>query len=382
MKLKLLFLFVVSHVGFGAESGPKRDFPVVQDLTEEWHIYDEESGKYMPYIKGISPLNPAHSVFLDTDKYRHFSLMVESTQPNSYLFINGQFYRNLFTDSLLIIPIGNLRKYGKNLVISFYGSANTNTKKIFIGSKIDVANTPTGIVRENLLNMKIRQPFTYANSLLLLFCFLLVFITILSSVNPMAFNEYFNLGDIFVVKIRDTKFLISKPLNQINLAYVVLLSNVTALFYLLMTAAGIYLFQDQVGLLESSSKVYVLILFLKAAFVSFMAYLAKYFYLSITGNLFGLGKSVNIHFFKVIQFSLFFFSILIITFYGLLLSPHSKGINFPETLLWLAILVYSLRTFIVYLTILKSTNIQSLYLFAYLCVVEILPIFIGIRFAF
>jgi hypothetical protein len=42
----------------------------------------------------------------------------------------------------------------------------------------------------------------------------------------------------------------------------------------------------------------------------------------------------------------------------------------------------SLRTFLVFLTILKSSDIQSHYLFAYLCVVEILPIFIGIRFAF
>ena len=211
----------------------------------------------------------------------------------------------------------------------------------------------------------------------------LIFISILGYVNQKAFNEYFSFSDIFVTKLRDTKFLVSKPLNQINIAFLVLLSMITGLLYLLLRAKGVPLFQNHLGVninLENSS---ITLTFIKATIVAFVIYFSKFFFLSITGSLFGLKKSVNIHYFKITQFNLFFLLLISLFFFAFIISNNSFSLNGISTLaLWTAVLVYTSRTLIAFLSILKSTGIQSLYLFAYLCVVEILPIFLGIRFAF
>ncbi|MFT7248845.1 MAG: hypothetical protein ACI97P_001624, partial [Arcticibacterium sp.] len=131
----------------------------------------------------------------------------------------------------------------------------------------------------------------------------------------------------------------------------------------------------------SIEKTSVALTFLKATMIAFAIYLLKFLFLKITGNLFSLGKSVNIHHFKIIQFSLFFFLLLALTLFAFVISDSNMSIaTISRIAFWIAILVYTSRTLIVFLSILKSTGIQSLYLFAYLCIVEILPIFLGIRF--
>jgi len=163
----------------------------------------------------------------------------------------------------------------------------------------------------------------------------------------------------------------------------ILLSMITSLLYVLLRAKGVLIFENQLGFEVSIEKSSVALTFMKTTIVAFAIYFFKFFFLKITGNLFGLGKSVNIHYFKIIQFSLFFSLILVVVLFAFVISDSSMSIStISQIALWTAILVYTSRTIIAFLSILKSTGIQSLYLFAYLCVVEILPIFLGIRFAF
>ena len=382
MKIHLLILFLLPSVIFAAKSGPENSYALIHDLGENWYTYNEDSKSYSPYIKGVSPPQKAHTTFLDLKENKYFSLIVKSLVENSYLFIDGQFFKKLDKDAWVVLSIKDLPSTQEEIAITFYGSTNVNSKTIFVGSKSSLVQTK-GITKSNFLPMKLRERLSHLDSYIIILGLIFIFISILGYVNPKAFNEYFSFSDIFVTKLRDTKFLVSKPLNQINIAFLVLLSMITGLLYLLLRAKGVPLFQNHLGVninLENSS---ITLTFIKATIVAFVIYFSKFFFLSITGSLFGLKKSVNIHYFKITQFNLFFLLLISLFFFAFIISNNSFSLNGISTLaLWTAVLVYTSRTLIAFLSILKSTGIQSLYLFAYLCVVEILPIFLGIRFAF
>lgn len=382
MKLKVLLFFLLFQTAYGAKTGPEGGYFVVYNLSQDLHVYNEQEKTYEPYIEGITPPNAAHTVFFETAKYQYATLLLKTDVPKSYVFINGLLYKNLKEDEWLEIPVKELNTYGKQIALSFYGSTNPNYKEIIIGSKASRETLSSKIIRDNLFNMKLREQLANFNVYIILVLIIFTFLTLLSVINPKAFNEYFNFQDLITVKIRDTKLLISKPLNQINITFVVLLSMLSSFFYLLLRGKGIYMFQNQFPHTEVLSNLSFLFIFLKVTLICVGAFLGKYFLLSISGNLFGLNKSVNIHYYKIVQFNLFAFLIIGIVLYAYLISPSSDNLNLGFTLPLLGYLVYGLRTGLVYFTILKSTGIQSVYLFAYLCVVEILPVFIGIRFAF
>jgi hypothetical protein len=382
LKLKLLFFFLIFQSSFGASSGPEEDYTVLYDLTNDWYVYSQKQESYTPYIQGVSESNPALTAFVNTKKFKHFDLTIKTLAPDSYIFINGKFYANLEQGKWLIIPIKNIEKLGENLAVTFYGSIEPSTKEMFIGSLMNkTIVTPTGIVRDNLLKMKARAAIPHANGFIILFGLLILFATVLVFINPKAFNEYYHFKDIFVVKIREARYIISKPLNQSNLVFLGLLAFNLAIFYLLLASRGVHLFQKQILSLGVENDISFITLFIRALVIAYAIYIFKYIFLNITSNLFGLNKTVNIHFFKIIQFNLFFISFIVFIFYAIMLSYNTLD-NFRPILFATSAILLSLRTFLVFLTILKSSDIQSHYLFAYLCVVEILPIFIGIRFAF
>ncbi|MFT7435064.1 MAG: hypothetical protein ACI8UX_000855 [Psychromonas sp.] len=380
MKFHLLVLFFFPLLVFAERSGPEETYTVIQNLGENWYTFNEDSKEYFPYIKNIGPRHKAHTTFLNINENKNFSLVIKSLSKDSHLFLNGQFYKELVKGKWLVIPVKDLTYTEEVLAITFYGSTNIKAKTIFVGvkSSLDQSNN---LVQSHFLGMKLRQKLLQLDTYIILLGFIFIFISILSYVNPKAFAEYFSISDIFIMKLRDTKFLVSKPLNQINISFLILLSMITSLLYVLLMAKGVPLFENKLGFEISIEKTSVALTFLKATMIAFAIYLLKFLFLKITGNLFSLGKSVNIHHFKIIQFSLFFFLLLALTLFAFVISDSNMSIaTISRIAFWIAILVYTSRTLIVFLSILKSTGIQSLYLFAYLCIVEILPIFLGIRF--
>ncbi|MFC0184764.1 hypothetical protein ACFFJX_20520 [Pseudarcicella hirudinis] len=55
--------------------------------------------------------------------------------------------------------------------------------------------------------------------------------------------------------------------------------------------------------------------------------------------------------------------------------------NFEKYLLIPVVIFFILRLLLIYFTINKLTSLKNLYLFSYLCIVELIPVIIGIRFA-
>ncbi len=380
-RLLLAFLFL-STAAFGINGGPENQYHIVKDFHQDWYVYDSENSFFKPELDLSSTSNQAHTAFIDLSKYSSFTLLVQSQKTPGLLLINGEVYQKLKAGEWLTIPISSIAPSKDEISISIYGDYNLANKKVLIGSKINQGQVSSGIDRNGLIAMKSRIPRNFGNSYILILGLIILYTTVLSSSNPKAFGEYFSFSDLFVTKVRDTKFLISKPLNRVNQAFLILLSLTSGLLFVLIAGNGLYLFNNPFSLSSESGTLGYITVFMIVSVISFAFYLGKYILLNIMSQLFGIKKTLNIHYFKNIQFTLLVFLIMVLGFYAWSVRLKPLESFDPNIVYWILLICYLVRSILSYLSILKSTGVQSLYLIAYLCVVEMLPIMIGLKLAF
>lgn len=383
MRALLLIFILTPLLSLAKTGGPEDAYYILEDFDNHWLIYDQETQDFLPFTRKESSDNPAHSVILRPSLFKGYTLLVKSDNQTGQLLINNTIFKSLPKDTWISIPVDEIPMKEDKVLLTFYGSTNLNHKSLMIGSLIKNSETASTLPKSRLGIIKLRPFKPSENAFVVAFLILLSFSTIVSSTNPKAFNEYFELSDLLTTKIRETRFLISKPMNRVNLAFISLLSLMTGFIYILLAGDGIVLFSSFLPLnFENAGAGYYLLIFTLATLVSFLLYLGKFFMLAICGQLFGLGKTTNLHFYKNIQFLLFSFLLLSIGLYAFttqhVLSKENLGMSIPIIL----IIIYSGRVILSFFSILKNHNIQYLFLIAYLCVVEVLPTIIGFRLAF
>jgi hypothetical protein len=120
--------------------------------------------------------------------------------------------------------------------------------------------------------------------------------------------------------------------------------------------------------------------FFVLSLVAFVLLLGKYVMLEVLGSLYKLQSIINVHYFKALQSSLLFF-----TFLTLLLAAvayNTSATTWPQGAILVPLVAfYLIRLALLYLVIRSMEPIKNLYLFSYLCIVELIPLIIGLRFA-
>lgn len=121
--------------------------------------------------------------------------------------------------------------------------------------------------------------------------------------------------------------------------------------------------------------------FIELGVVIFVLMLAKYVALAILTNLYRLDNITNVHYFKVIQASSIFFLVVVVFLSVSAVSAPEVIKNIQNILLIPISIFFLLRLILIYFTINKMTPLKNLYLFSYLCIVEVIPLIVGIRYA-
>lgn len=150
---------------------------------------------------------------------------------------------------------------------------------------------------------------------------------------------------------------------------------------MLLQSKGIYVFGGRTILQEGDTLGVLLSNYFRMSLAVFVILVSKYFFIGITGQLFNLEKVVDLHYFKIIQSSILFYTGLVLVLLVLFLGYFPHDFNWQLYLFTPVVVFYLIRFFILYFTIIRSIPIQSLYLISYLCIVELLPVILGIRFA-
>jgi hypothetical protein len=375
-------LLLISSKLYATTVGPNDQYFLVHDYHDDWQVYNDRMKAYIPYISEQHLGYPSHTVFCDIQSNRGYNILVFSKKEDNFLFINGSLRQKIPVDKWIVLNVDSLyRVYEQPIIyITLYGSNNIEDKTLLLGYKRALNQKPI-VLAESGITAKPRTPTPYKNYIVLVSMFILVMFSYLSNSYVRAFQRYYNFKDLFNTLVREQSFLINKPLNRMNIMFIILLALIIGLFYMLLQSKGIYIFGGRTILQEGDTLGVLLSNYFRMSLAVFVILVSKYFFIGLTGQLFNLEKVVDLHYFKIIQSSILFYTGLVLVLLVLFLGYFPHDFDWQLYLFTPVVVFYLIRFFILYFTIIRSIPIQSLYLISYLCIVELLPVILGIRFA-
>ena len=362
--------------------GPENAYYLVHDYQDDWQVFDSRYKAYVPYVREQHEGYNSFSLFFDIENYKGYKLLYRSEREN-YLFIDATLQKKLPTNQWVELDIDSLQNaFGKTkLFLTIYGTnSNVEDITIQIGNKISKSQK-TAEIGESLLTILPRELSPFQNffvmGLLLLGCLY----AFLYNFQPKSFQRFFSIRDLLTLSKRDESFVVNKPFDIGNILFVVNLSCTLGFIFMLITHEKTDLFSASNILREGETWGTLMLNFFEIAVIVFVAMIFKYFALKVLSNLYRLDNITNIHFFKIIQASsIFFLLILIVLTFSTVSVPEI--IKSAEKYLFIPIsLFFVLRLVLLYFTINKMATLKNLYLFSYLCIIELIPLIVGIRFA-
>jgi hypothetical protein len=362
--------------------GPENSYYLVHDYQDDWQVFDARYKAYVPYVREQHKDYNSFSLFFDIENYKGYKLLYRSEREN-YLFIDATLQKKLPTASWIILDIDSLQQaFGKTkLFLTIYGT-NTNVEDITIqiGNKISKAQKAVEM-GESLLTILPRELSPFQNFFVIGLLLLACLYAFLYNFQPKSFQRFFSIQDLLTISKRDESFVVNKPFDLGNILFVVNLSFTLGFIFMLITHEKTDLFSASNILREGETLGTLMINFIEITIIVFAAFIFKYFSLRVLSNLYRLDNITNIHFFKIIQASsIFFLLILIVLTFSTVSVPEI--IKSAEKYFFVPIsLFFVLRLVLLYFTINKMATLKNLYLFSYLCIIELIPLIVGIRFA-
>ncbi|MEZ4905404.1 MAG: DUF4271 domain-containing protein [Spirosomataceae bacterium] len=354
----------------------------MRDLSQEWLIYDQNEKNYVPYIPERHNNQLAINTLIDLESNRHYDLLIYVEKEN-YLFLNGSLQENLQAGVWRVLPLDSLFQIYRRpeLMLTLYGTSGQTGKIVLIGHKKAAIEKQIVIEEESFLNLKPREDIEMSNFFILGMLLLIASAAFLYRGYPRTFDRFYSVIDLFQINIRDESFLINKPFSRTNLLFVGLLSLEFGYIYLFIQDKQYNLFSSKELLLTGQSLSDAWLNYFKIAFFSFFLLISKYFSLYILSVLYRLQGAANVHYFKIIQSSLLFYSgmIVLTSFASFYIFDWSSLIH--TMLIIPGIIFYVARVVLIFFTISNTTTVKSLYLISYLCIVELIPLIIGVRYA-
>jgi hypothetical protein len=361
---------------------PDNSFYIVHDYQDEWQVFDERYKAYVPYVREQHQGYNSFSLFFDVENYKGYKILYRSEKEN-YLFIDASLQKQLPVSTLVVLDVDSLQNvFGKaKLFLTIYGT-NSNIEDISlqIGNKISKAQKAIEM-NQSLLTILPRDISPFQNFFVLGLIILVCFYAFLYNFQPKSFERFFSPRDLLTISKRDDSFVVNKPFDLGNILFVVSLSLTLGFIFMLITNEKTDLFSASNILREGETLGTLMLNFIEISIIVFASLMLKYFALRVLSNLYRLDNITNIHYFKIIQASsLFFLIILIVLTFSSVSSPSivknaEKYLSIPISLFFIA------RLALLYFTINKMTTLKNLYLFSYLCIVELIPLIVGIRFA-
>jgi hypothetical protein len=380
----LFHSFALSLSSFGQSRnsgiGPNGSYYPIHDFRDDFQVYDDRSKAYVPYIVEQHADETALSAYIDLESNRHYSLLI-STRQDGYLFINAALKRKLKADQWQVLSIDSLYRIYRQpeIFLTIYGAPGLADKQLFTGYPKSATQKPV-VLRDDNLSVRPRPQAVYDNFLNIGLLFLLATHAFLYTLYRRAFHRFYSLRDLLSLRAQEESFLINRPLSSTNVWFMLNLSFILAYLIMFVQSRNLEVFDSQNLLLGEQRFGWLAGEFVLLTALSFVSLMGKYIALEVLGGLYKIQNIINIHFFKILQSSLLFFTFLTVILATI--SYNTASATWPETALFLPLVgFYLARLVLLYFVIRTMEPIKNLYLFSYLCIVELIPLIIGLRFA-
>lgn len=367
--------------------GPDSSYFLVRDFADDWQVFDEGAKAYVPYLPDRHRNYSSFSLFLNLETARYYRLLVFSKEE-SYLFLNASLQRQIPAGTWAVLNVDSLYRVYRTpeILLTLYGReenprAGPARATVLLGYRRTPNQKPVALSGGLLLAKPRSTDDAFGNFFVLGFLVILLGYAALFVAFNKAFTRFYSVRDLLTINPRDPTLSVTKSLDISNLFFVFHLSLIVAYLYLIVANQNVDLFDTQGLLREGETLGDLLIRFGEASLLVFALFVGKYIMLQMLGSLYRFERVADYHYFKILQASSLFFT-------GLLLGVMVLASSFPlalrqvETYVVVPVVLFFLaRLALLYFSINKLASVKNLYLFSYLCIVELIPIIVGIRFA-
>ncbi|MCF0074827.1 DUF4271 domain-containing protein [Dyadobacter sp. CY261] len=362
---------------------PPRQFFPVYNYQDDWLVYNENYKNYVPFSQGVNEGTRFTSLYIDLVKNRRYSLLVHS-ENESYLFLEGALQNRIDAGKWQELNLDSLyRLYHKDeLLLTLYGNPGIADKTVIICNKKKETDAETiAPARSSFINIKpvSLSPFgTFAGIALIIILILNAWIF---NLNPLSFIRLINPIEFFNNDPRDQLSKINKPYSNTVIFFVVISSMMMGFTVIYLSVNRLNLFSVSTILSEKANTLQILGDFFILSLIFFLLIYAKYVFMVLAGNMLNLDKQVDIMFIKIVQSSYLFYALIFLVIFGLY-SNHINWLDASRPYVLLPFLFFYLARFVGLYVVAKPTgSLINLYLFSYLCVIEIIPLIVSMKFA-
>ena len=361
---------------------PGNLFPVY-NFEYDWLTYNSQYKNYVPFSQGVNEESKSVSVYVDLLKNRKYVLLLQ-TRNEGYLFIEGTLQQKLTSDKWVELSVDSLYKiYRKgDILLTVYGNPGIEDKTLLVCNKgTSNAGELAKSGSSGLINIKPINFSSFGNLIVLSALLILIVSSWVYNADPLSFIRFVNPIEFFNNEPRDQLSKVNKPYS-INVVFIVVASA------MLMSGVLVFLRTERINLFsinsilsEENNTLHFLQDFFLLSILFFLFIYGKYILMALVGNVLNLDKIVDVVFLKIVQSSYLFHALLFVLVFVLTFN-HSHWMELWRPYILLPFLIfYSVRFIALYVVVKPSGTIINLYLFSYLCVIEVIPLIIGAKFA-
>ena len=362
----------------------EKNYYIVHPLHYDWQVYDRQYKVYVPYLREKHANVYTASLSMGILTNQGYDLVLYSDQE-MYVFVDAALQRKIRADSWTVLRLDSLgRTFGRvgaprdSIFLTFYSpSGALPLETAFIGHR--KTGQQAAALAAPALSVLPKQTSDFTNFLILASVFVLFNYAFLFNLHSTAFARFYSTRNLLIITNREVLPQVGKPLDGINLLFLLNHGLLLSLLYMLVRQGSQQLLFPEKVLRQQESLLDYGFNFFVVGFALFFLIILKYLLTYLLGNLFRMEKLVHVHFFEYIHLSKVFYTwvvpVLVIVF-----TSYPAFVNTADELCVGLILGFSfLRILLISVSLNKLAPHRNLYLFSYLCVTELVPLLTGIK---
>jgi len=372
-----LIVLVLCVVGVVAKAQPE---VMRQELEEQWLVYVEEEGVYVPLTSRTVRNVTSASFFLDTRTNKNRTLNICLGEASS-LHLNGTLVDVFGGAECRAYNIDSLAKvYEKDsLFLTVYDPHfDFDQYRFFYTLNTSVVYFPQEETKVESYEIFPRSTTPIKSFFLITLLILLIYFAVIKATFPRIFASYYSISRIVDFRIRSGESLAIRFFNKGNVAILFFHSMVVSFIFMILADFSSPV-QFLLGTMDHLGLDMWLLYWVTMSVLVFTTLGLKYLLIRVVTSLFKLTSIRDLHFLDFVRLAMVFYAFL----FGCVIV---FGLGFPEwggshwKLVSSSIVVFLLLRFLLILVkLINSVPFRKLHLFSYLCTTEIIPLIISLK---
>lgn len=364
-----------------------QNFALIYPLSDDWQVYDDKYGAFVPYIAERHQKSKSASFWLDMEQFRDFYLVFYN-HSDTYFFINQELCRSFKEDAWTVMKVDSLARLYPNknqLFCSFYDpQARLPLKYLQISlpleRKINLnqQEKEEDEVSDSSLDLQPRLQSGAKDFVVMLAIALLALFAVLWNYHRKTLRAFYSFRSSLSSLSRTDQSIISKTFEVGNSLFLLTFSALIAYLVLMLQlysgAGRIYSLLDW-----EASFGGIMLVYAQYVVATLLLLWLKYWLLRLFATLLSQEKVVKTHFFEYVRLSALFYTAFSFIPFLIIISLPAYLEDFNLYYSYVLLSFHILQTILLSIYIIKLSQFKSLYLFYYLCITELTPLLIGVK---